>query len=102
MFVKVYQYHIQKDKVEGYLDIQRKAAEIYSMYLDCHTIYLNSKDDDTKWMEITQYKDEDEYKKSIELINAHKDIQELFKAFQSLLVTDNCQVNEEDFIQKTL
>jgi hypothetical protein len=102
MFVKVYQYHIQRDKIEEYLVIQAKTSEIYSRYLNFQTIYLNSKDDDTKWIEITQYKDEDEYKKSIVFINAHMEIQELFKAFQSLLVADKCQISEEDFIQKTL
>ncbi|AXI08168.1 hypothetical protein CV093_04100 [Oceanobacillus sp. 143] len=99
MFVKVYQYHIQKDKVEEYLDIQEKTLEIYSRYLDLHTIYLNSKVDDTKWMEIIRYKDEDEYKRSINIINEKKEIQELFESFQSLLVTDNNKIREEDFIE---
>ena len=40
MFVKVYQYYIQKEKEEEYLSIQEKAGEIYKEYLDFHTIYL--------------------------------------------------------------
>lgn len=56
IFVKFYQYHIQKDKVEEYLAIQEKASEIYGQYLDFHTMYLNSKVDGTKWIEITIYK----------------------------------------------
>lgn len=38
MFVKIYQYHIQQDKVEEYLSIQEKASEIYSKYLNFHTM----------------------------------------------------------------
>ncbi len=34
MFVKIYQYHIQKDKVDEYFSIQEKASEIYGRYLD--------------------------------------------------------------------
>ncbi|MFD2640174.1 hypothetical protein [Piscibacillus salipiscarius] len=48
MFVKVYQYHIQKDKVDEYLSIQERASEIYGKYLDFNTVYLQSKDDSTK------------------------------------------------------
>ncbi len=100
MFVKIYQYHIQKDKVDEYFNIQEKASEIYSRYLDFHTLYLNSKDDDTKWVEITRYKDEDEYNKSMNIINEQKDIQDLFETFQSLLLTDKREISEEDFIEK--
>ncbi|GGG12882.1 hypothetical protein [Paenibacillus aceti] len=67
---------------------------------DFHTMYLNSKDDDTKWIEITRYKDEDEYNKSMNIINEQKDIQDLFEAFQSLLLTDKREISEEDFIEK--
>lgn len=99
MFVKIYEYHIQKEKLEQYLAIQEKTSEIYSRYLDFHTIYLNSKTDETKWLEITRYKDEDIYKKSMELINEHKDIQNLFESFQSLLLTEKSEIREEEFIE---
>ncbi|PFG05296.1 hypothetical protein [Bacillus sp. es.034] len=100
MFVKVYQYHIQKNQVDEYLAIQEKVSEIYGRHLDFHTLYLNSKDDATKWIEISRYKDEDEYQKSMDMINEQEEIQELFKAFQSLLVTDESEISEEDFIEK--
>ncbi|NHM34075.1 hypothetical protein [Neobacillus terrae] len=100
MFVKVYQYHIQKDKTDEYLAIQEKASKIYGRYIDFHTLYLNSKVDATKWIEITRYKDENEYQKSLAMINQQEKIQELFEAFQSLLVTDKNEISEEDFIEK--
>lgn len=99
MFVKIYEYHVQKDKVEQYLAIQQKASEIYSRYLAFHTIYLNSKTDETKWLEITRYKDEATYHKSMELINEQKDIQDLFGTFQSILLTEKREIREEDFIE---
>ncbi|MFD1207192.1 hypothetical protein ACFQ38_18995 [Sporosarcina contaminans] len=98
MFVKIYEYHVQKDKVDEYLTIQQKASEIYSQYLDLHTMFLNSKDEDTKWLEITTYNDEIQYNKSMNIINERKDIQDLFEAFQSLLLTDRNEIKEEDFI----
>jgi len=100
MFIKIYQYHIQKDKVDEFFDIQEKANEIYSRYLDFHIMYLKSKDDDTKWIEITKCKNEDEYYKSMIIINDLKDIQDLFEAFKSILLTDKKEIIEEDFIVK--
>lgn len=99
MFVKVYQYYIQKEKEEEYLRIQEKAGEIYEKYLDFHTLYLKSKESDTKWLEITFYKDQDVYNKSIEIINKQIEIQELFKSFQSVLVSERSEVLEEDFLK---
>lgn len=99
MFVKIYQYHIQQDKVEDYLSIQEQASEIYSRYLDFHTMYFNSKAEKTKWIEVSRYKDENEFNKSITFINEQKEIQELFVRFQSLLVTDKQEILEEEFIE---
>ncbi|KAA0562240.1 hypothetical protein F0342_17620 [Bacillus sp. CH30_1T] len=99
MFVKVYQYHIQKEKEEEYLSIQEKAGEIYAKYLDFHTLYLKSKESDTKWLEITFYKDQDAYNRSIEIINKQREIQELFNSFQSVLVSEKSEIIEEDFLK---
>ena len=98
MFVKIYQYHIKADKVDEYLSIQDKASKIYGKYIDFHPMYLNSKNDITKWLEITRYKDEEEYNKSIKIINEQEEVQDLFKGFQSLLLTDKNEISEEDFI----
>jgi hydroxymethylpyrimidine pyrophosphatase-like HAD family hydrolase len=98
MFVKVYEYHIQPEKIEEFFKIQERAGEIYRKYLESHTIYLKKQDNETKWMEISRYKDESEYKKSIRLVNEHEEIQHLFSDFQSLLVPDS-ELVEEDFLQ---
>ncbi|HEY4553424.1 MAG TPA: hypothetical protein VIG80_09535 [Bacillaceae bacterium] len=99
VFVKMYQYHVQEDKVEEFLDIQEKAGAIYGRYVDFHSIYLNSKTDKTKWIEISRYKDEDDYKKSLKMINEQKEIQSLFKAFQSVLLSQKSEISEEDFLE---
>ena len=100
MFVKIYEYHIQPEKTEEFLSIQERASEIYSKNLNFHTMYINSKKDETKWIEISRYKDEIEYIKSITMINEHREIQELFTRFESLLLTDKNEIREEDFIEK--
>ncbi|UTR10340.1 hypothetical protein MM300_21110 [Evansella sp. LMS18] len=97
MFVKVYVYHIKTDKMKDYFRIQEKAGEIYGRYIDSQTTYLQSREDATKWMEITKYKSEEEYNKSIKLINTHKEIQELFKSFQSVLMESKSEILEENF-----
>lgn len=99
MFVKMYQYHIKPDKVEEYLYIQERAFEIYSRYLQIHTMYFKSNEDDTKWVEISRYKDEAEYKKNIVLINEHAEIQALFAQFQLLLDSEKTEISEEDFME---
>ncbi|MGD6941216.1 hypothetical protein ACQCT6_04180 [Cytobacillus gottheilii] len=97
MFVKVYEYYIQDDKQEEFLDIQEKASRIYGRYLLFYTQYLQSKDDPTKWVEITRYNDEKEYVQSLELINQHSEIQALFKSFQSVLLTPKREIREENY-----
>jgi heme-degrading monooxygenase HmoA len=98
MFVKIYEYHIQPDKEQEYLNIQQKAGEIYKRHIDAHSLHLKSRDDPSKWMEITRYRDEEEYKRSIVLINQYEEIHELFRGFQSLLASEKSEIREEDFI----
>lgn len=100
MFVKIYHYYIQPDKIEEFLSIQEKALKIYSENINFHTMFINSKEDETKWIEISRYKDEKEYIKSMTIINEQKEVQELFARFQSLLLTDKKEIREEDFIEK--
>lgn len=102
MFVKVYQYHIQQDKVKEYVEIQQKASEIYRKYIVSQTTYLNSMSDPTKWLEISRYENEEEYVKSMNLVNEEEEIRELFKTFQSLLVIDKKEIMEEDFMEQCL
>lgn len=100
MFVKMYQYYIQKDKEIEFLAIQEKVSEIYKKHIDFQTTYLQSLKDKTKWFEITKYKDENEYIQCIQKINELEEVQALFHTFQSLLVDGKREISEEDFIEK--
>ena len=100
MFVKLYQYHIQKDKENEFFAIQEKVFDIYRKHLDVHLTYLQSKFDETKWLEIATYKNEAEYKQCIQQINEEQEIQRLFSAFQLLLVEGKQEISEEDFVLK--
>lgn len=96
MFVKIYCYQIPKENKEEYLKIQEKVGELYSQYFEFEAIYLNDKENETKWMEIIRYKDEDEYRNGMELLNQEAEIHLLFKDFQSLLISE---IKEEDFLE---
>ncbi len=100
MFVKIYQYHIQKDKENEFFAIQDQVSDIYRKHIDFQTTYLQSKTDETKWLEIAKYKDETDYNQSIQLINEEQEVQALFAVFQSLLVDGKREIHEEDFTEK--
>ncbi|UII55157.1 hypothetical protein LS684_16055 [Cytobacillus spongiae] len=100
MFVKIYQYHIQEDKVADYLELQEKTSTIYCKYIEHKSIYLQSQKDLTKWMEIAKYPDEKEYHKCLRLIHEEEEINLLYKKFCSYLVGDKQEVFEESFIER--
>ncbi|CAI9388986.1 MULTISPECIES: hypothetical protein [unclassified Bacillus (in: firmicutes)] len=97
MYVKVYEFHIQEEKMDEYFRIQEKACKIYKNYLDTETTYLQSHDDPTKWMEMTTYSSEEDYHKNIAIINDNVEIQALFREFQALLLPENKLIKETDF-----
>jgi antibiotic biosynthesis monooxygenase (ABM) superfamily enzyme len=99
MYVKVYVYHIQPEKEDKYLEIQEKAAKLYQKYIHSHSVHLKSKNHETKWIEISWYKDKEAYDNSINLVNQEKEIQELYASFQSVLDPTNPEIIEEDFLQ---
>ncbi|WP_026583225.1 hypothetical protein [Bacillus sp. J33] len=94
MFVKIYQYHIRPENEPELLDIQKKAAKIYRNYMDVQTSILKSKEEKSKWTEISYFKSEEDYHNMIPLINKNPEIQELFKRFESLLISG---MKEEDY-----
>ena len=98
MFVKVYEYQIHPESIEEYYRIQQKAGEIYGKYIDVETTYLQSKEESSKWMEIAKYESEEVYQKAMTLINLEKEIQELFKAFEAILLSEKNMIRNEDFM----
>ena len=98
MFVKVYEYQIHEESIEEYYRIQQKVGEIYEKYIEVETTYLQSKEDSSKWMEIAKYESEEDYRMAMTLINQEKEIQELFKSFETILLSDKNVIRNEDFL----
>ena len=49
-------------------------------------------------MEIAKYESEEDYQKAMALINQEKEIQELFKSFKTILLSDKNVIRDEDFL----
>ncbi len=100
MFVKVYEYHIKKDKEADFIRIQEKSSEIYKKHLSCEVKYLKSINDETLWMEISEYSSEKEYLSGIQKVNKEPMIKELFSQFQACLDSDKQNIKESDYVLK--
>lgn len=97
MFVKVYSYQIQEDKIEDYLEVQKKVLKIYCKYIEVEAIHLQNQNYPTKWIEMSIYScEEEEYHKRMQLINEDKEIQGFFQAFQAFLVPGT-EIMEENY-----
>ncbi|WP_264740231.1 hypothetical protein [Cytobacillus firmus] len=94
MYIKLYQYHIRPENEQELMLIQRKAGQIYQNYIDVQTKMLKNNIDETKWTEINFFKSEEDYQNKLPLINRDPGIQELYKRFESLLISD---IREEDY-----
>ncbi|MBM7841001.1 hypothetical protein JOC54_004300 [Alkalihalobacillus xiaoxiensis] len=101
MFVKMYQYHISLDKVDEYLYIQQQAKRLYNKYIRYQSTHLNSNKDRTKWIELSIYESEEVYQSSITFINQEKEIQSLYRQFESIVI-DRSEIKEEDFTKYQL
>lgn len=99
MFVKIYEYHIQKEKEALFLDIQDKVRALYQEYVSCDVMLLKSLDDETKWVEVSKYDNEDAYQNAIQIINKERAVQALFKAFEGCLVADKAEISEQNYIR---
>ena len=99
MFVKIYRYHIQPGKTKEFLDIQKRAGEIYKKHVHYRAVYLQSKDDPGLWLEIQWCPDEDTYRCAMKSINAEPGIKELWETFQALLDKEKPDIQEECFEQ---
>ncbi|MGN7175764.1 hypothetical protein BK139_07010 [Paenibacillus sp. FSL R5-0490] len=94
MYIKIYQYHISPENEHELMLIQRKVGQIYQNYIDIQTKILKSRIDETKWTEISFFKSEDDYQIKLPLINSDPGIQELYRRFEALLISE---IREEDY-----
>ncbi|RBP93060.1 hypothetical protein DFO70_106191 [Cytobacillus firmus] len=98
MHIKLYQYHIRPENEQELLLIQQKAGQIYRKYIDVHTKMLKNMIDETKWTEISFFKSVEDYQNKLPLINSNPDIQELYRRFESLLISDIVEEDYEDWL----
>ena len=96
MFIKLYSYHIKPDKLQEYLEIQEEANRIYSLYSDSKIIHLQSKNDETKWVEIQIYKNEQFYYKTIKKLDKKQEIQVLYKRFLEVIISHE-EISEDNY-----
>ena len=99
MFVKIYRYHIRPDKAKEFLDIQKRAGEIYRKHVSYRVVYLKSQKDPGTWLEIQWCAVEDTYRKAIDLINAEPGIKRLWQEFQAVLDPKDPKIQEEYYEQ---
>ena len=100
MFVKIYEYNIKKDKEVFFLEIQKKAVQIYKEYLCCDVTFLKSINDETMWMEISRFSSHKEYSIGIQKVNNEPVIIELYEQFESCLVPERQNIRKSDFVVK--
>lgn len=98
MYVKIYEYHIKKEYEATFFEVQKQVSRIYKKYVSCNIKYLQSVHDATLWMEISEFNREEEYLQGMEQVNKDPLIQELFKLFETCLVTDKQEIKESSFI----
>jgi hypothetical protein len=93
MYIKLYQYHIRPENEQKLMVIQQKAGQVYRNY-DVQTKILKNKKDETKWTEISFFESEEDYQTKLPLINSDPIIRELYKKFESLLISN---IREEEY-----
>jgi len=100
MFVKVYKYKIQPNKLEQFLRIQEEAAKIYSRYIPSYgSINLRNCKNPKQMLEISWYSDEKTYREGLHKVNADPHIDKLFQEFKTLLDPDDPSILEEEYEQ---
>ncbi|MEH7884342.1 hypothetical protein V7654_08445 [Bacillus sp. JJ1609] len=98
MFIKVYTYHIIPEREQDFLEIQAQAENVYSRYIEKQSLFLRSKEDCTKWLEVQIYKDEISYDESIKIIDQQKEIADLYTKFLKLIISKE-ELTEENYEQ---
>ena len=83
MFVVIYVYKVRQNKVDRYLDIQRRVKKVYSRH-GC-TGYEVFKGDDDLWLEINRFKDREYYENVEKSVDLDPEIQILWKEFCSIV-----------------
>lgn len=83
MYIETYAYKVPEDKIDQYLDIQRRTKEIYLRY-GCIAYEVFQTDDD--WcLEISRFKDRKHYENVTRHVDLDPKIKTLWKEFCSIV-----------------
>jgi hypothetical protein len=83
--VRAYRYRVHPDAVGRFLQIQRRADELYRRHVDYRQELLQSRDDPAEWLELHRFEDEHAYRAGLARLNEDPEIAELFAAFLETL-----------------
>lgn len=83
LFIETYAYKVPKNRVDQYLDIQRRTKEVYLRY-GCIAYEVFRSDDD--WcLEITTFKDREHYENVTKSVDMDPKIEVLWKEFCAIV-----------------
>ena len=85
MFVTTFRYRVRPEKLGDYLEVQRRASEIYAQVVPNPPLYSQSAKDPCQWLELHWYADEMAYRLIRNQLAQHPDIPTLWQAFQETL-----------------
>jgi hypothetical protein len=83
LFIVTYAYKVPKNRVDRYLDIQRRTRKVYFRY-GC-TGYEVFKGDNNCWLEINKFKDREHYENIKKSVDVDPEIEILWKEFCSIV-----------------
>ena len=83
MYIETYTYKVPKDKIDQYLDIQRRTKEVYLRY-GC-IAYEIFRSDDGWCLEISRFKDREHYENVTKSVDLEPEIEILWKEFCSIV-----------------
>lgn len=84
MYVKVYRYLVRPEAEERFLDVQRRAAELYREHANAVPVLLRRRGRGA-WLELQWFPSEAAYRKAMAAIDADPQIEALFDVFRGTL-----------------
>lgn len=97
MIVKIYRYRVDPGKTGRFLEIQRKADELYRRHLEFEVRHLRSLDDPWEWMEIQCFASQKEFEQASNLADCEPRVAELFGEFLETLDPEDETIDELTF-----
>lgn len=85
MFVRAHRYRIQPERLDEYLEIQRRAHELDQALMPQRTVYLRHARDPYLWLELHWYASAEMCRLHEQQAQEHPQTSELWRAFQATL-----------------